>query len=156
MQHATQPSRSSSAATSHAHAATQVRILGPECPPISTTDLQRLFAGAALTPARCTRLAEWSRVVAACGDCVVAVATYQRIDTDLRVPDFAVDPRCGCSTYNIIGTVVDALELACLAGGGHRIVIMPPTATAGNYLVKRGYVLMREGCAGTWIEKTFS
>jgi hypothetical protein len=141
---------------SEPHADMQVRILGPDCPPLSSDDLHRLFPGSLFTPAREERLAQWCRVVAVCGARAVGIATYQRASGELRVPDFALDACSSCAASYILNALLDALELACLAGGCRRLVLMPPTASAVAMLRRRGYVTVREGCAGTWIEKTFA
>jgi hypothetical protein len=134
----------------------QVRVLGPDCEPLSDTDLRRLFPGAALTASRLERIAGWSRVVVACGPRAIAVATYQRHDTELRVPDLALDAELPCSVSDAANALLDALELACLAAGCRRIVILPPAASAAALLRRRGYLAVDQGCAGSWVEKTLA
>jgi hypothetical protein len=116
--------------------------------------LRRLFPPTALTDARLERLTTWSRVLATCDGVVVGVATYRRTDQELRVADFGVDESCACSISEIVGALVDALELACMAGGCHRVLLIPPLPTIAA-LRKRGYAVISEGCAGSWMERTF-
>jgi hypothetical protein len=130
----------------------QVRVFGPDADPVTDADLRRLFPGAALTAERLDRLRDWSRVVAACGPRVVGLATYRRVDVELRAPDFGLDPDCECLPGDIVGALLEALELACLAGGSERIVLMPPPAAA-RLLARRGYRVVDEGCAGAWAQK---
>jgi hypothetical protein len=133
----------------------QVRILGPDAEALTAADLRRLFPGPAMNAARLERLNGWSRVIAACGARVVGLATYQRIDSDLRVPDFAIDTECTCRPADILHAIVDALELACLAAGCHHLVMTPPGASAQAVLNARGYATINEGCGGSWVEKRF-
>jgi hypothetical protein len=132
-----------------------LRVHGPDCVPLTPDVLERLFTPAALTDARRDRLTTWSRVLATCGNVVVGIATYRRTDQELRVADFGVDDRCACSIGEIVGALVHALELACLAGGCQRIMLIPPMA-AISALRKRGYTVISEGCAGSWMERSFS
>jgi hypothetical protein len=92
----------------------------------------------------------------ACGPRAIAVATYQRHDTELRVPDLALDAELPCSVSDAANALLDALELACLAAGCRRIVILPPAASAAALLRRRGYLAVDQGCAGSWVEKTLA
>ena len=60
-----------------------------------------------------------------------------------------------CSVDQIATALLDALEIACLAGGGRRLVLLPRAALAGHLLRGRGFVPIVEGCAGSWFEKVF-
>lgn len=42
-----------------------------------------------------------------------------------------------------------------MAGGCRRIALIPPRVAAAN-LERRGYVGIREGCAGAWMEKSLA
>ncbi len=135
----------------------QVKVLGPDCAPLSAADLRRLFRGRRLTPARRDRLAQSSRVVAVCGTRTVGVAGYDRADGELRVHEFGVDTTATlCSEDQVINALIDALEVTCLAGGGRRLVMLPRAALATSILRRRGFVTIAEGCAGSWFEKTFA
>ncbi len=133
----------------------QVKVLGPDCAPLSAADLRRLFRGRRLTPARRDRLAQSGRVVATCGTRTVGIAAYDRADGELRVHEFAVDTSSLCPEDQVVNAVLDALEVACLAGGGRRLVLLPRAVIASSLLRRRGFVTIAEGCAGSWFEKTF-
>jgi hypothetical protein len=133
----------------------QVRVVGPDAAGLTTTDLRRLFRGRRLTPARRARLANSGRVIAACGSRLVGVAAYERIDGELRVHEFGVDATTPCTLDQIATALLDALEIACLAGGGRRLVLLPRAALAAHLLRDRGFVTIAEDCAGSWFEKTF-
>ncbi len=133
----------------------QVRVVGPETAGLTATDFRRLFRGRRLTPARRERLANSGRVVAVCGSRLVGVAAYERIDGELRVHEFGVDASPVCTLDQIATTLLDALEIACLAGGGRRLVLLPRAAIVTDLLRSRGFVTIAEGCAGSWFEKVF-
>jgi hypothetical protein len=133
----------------------QVKVLGPDCAPLSAADLRRLFRGRRLTPARRDRIAQSGRVVATCGNRTVGMAAYDRADGELRVHELAVDITTPCAEDQVINALLDALEVACLAGGGRRLVLLPRAAIAASLLRRRGFVTIAEGCAGSWFEKTF-
>ena len=76
----------------------------------------------------------------------------------MQIPDFAINipPTLGTDRYGLAKRVLDALfdaiEVASLAGGCHRVVVIPSAGAAD--LERRGYVVVREGCAGAWMEKS--
>ncbi len=133
----------------------QVRVVGPDSAGLTATDLRRLFRGRRLTPARRQRLAASGRVTANCGNRVVGVAAYERVDNELRVHEFGVDASSPCAIEQITAALLDALEVACLAGGGRRLVLLPRAAISTSMLRARGFENIAEGCAGSWYEKTF-
>jgi hypothetical protein len=133
----------------------QVRVVGPDAACLTPTELRRLFRGRRLTPARRERLRNSGRVVAACGSRVVGLAAYERADGELRVHEFGVDDATPCTLDQIATALLDALEIACLAGGGRRLVLLPRAALAAHLLRSRGFVPIAEGCAGSWFEKIF-
>jgi hypothetical protein len=132
-----------------------IRVVGPDAASLTPTDLHRLFRGRRLTPARRERLRNSGRVVANCGSRVVGLAAYEREDSELRVHEFGVDTSSSCSLEQVATALLDALEIACLAGGGRRLVLLPRAAFAGQILRSRGFVPIAEGCAGSWFEKLF-
>jgi hypothetical protein len=135
----------------------QVRVLGPDCAPLSAADIRRLFRGRRLTPARRDRLSLSGRIVAACGSRIVGVVAYDPADGELRVHEFGIDAQQAlCAEEQVVNALFDALEAACLAGGGRRLVVLPRAVVAPNVLRRRGFVTIAEGCAGSWFEKTFS
>jgi hypothetical protein len=52
----------------------------------------------------------------------------------------------------VLDALLNAIEIASLAGGCHRIVLIP--SVAATDLERRGYAVVREGCAGAWMEKS--
>lgn len=133
----------------------QVRVVGPDSAGLSSTDLRRLFRGRRLTPARRERLAQSGRVTAACGSRILGVAAYERVDLELRVHEFGVDATSPCAVDDVARALLEALEVACLAGGGRRLVLLPRAAISTALLRDRGFANIAEGCAGSWYEKTF-
>lgn len=143
--------------------ALDVRVTGPDCDEMSDGDLRRLFPGSSLTGSRLDRLRQWPRVVVTRGDEIVAVATHQKTEGEMRVPDIGMDVpagdlgdgSCRCSERDILNTLLDAVELACVAGGCRRVIVSPPRVSLA-FLERRGYVRVNERCAGGWIEKTIA
>jgi hypothetical protein len=133
----------------------QVRVVGPDAACLTSGDLRRLFRGRRLTPARRERLRNSGRVVAVCGKRVVGLAAYERVDDELRVHEFGVDAATPCRLDEISTVLLEALEVACLAGGGRRLVLLPRAAIAAPLLRVRGFVPIADGCAGSWFEKLF-
>jgi hypothetical protein len=132
-----------------------VKVVGPEAGCLTPSDMRRLFRGRRLTPARRERLSNSGRVVAVCGGRVVGLAAYEREDGELRVHEFGVDANSACALDQVATALLDALELACLAGGGRRLVVLPRAALTSHLLRSRGFVPIAEGCAGSWFEKLF-
>ncbi|HXW07609.1 MAG TPA: hypothetical protein VD833_20405 [Vicinamibacterales bacterium] len=129
-----------------------IDVQGPDGAPVPDGDLRRLFPGTSLTERRLERLRDWPRIVVRCGTRIVALATCKKTDVELRVPDLAFDPDCGCGHHEVLGALLDAVELAGLAGGCQRIIVMPPHVSPA-FLERRGYTAIRERCAGGWLEK---
>jgi hypothetical protein len=82
----------------------------------------------------------------------VAVATCQKTEFELRVPEIGMDPDCDCNEREVLHALLDALEIAGLAGGCRRIVLSPPKVSVA-FLERRGYTRITECCAGGWVEK---
>ena len=133
----------------------QVRVVGPDAACLTPGDLRRLFRGRRLTPARRERLRNSGRVMAVCGKRVVGLAAYERVDVELRVHEFGVDATTACRLDEVSTVLLEALEVACLAGGGRRLVLLPRAAIAAPLLRTRGFVPIAEGSAGSWFEKLF-
>jgi hypothetical protein len=139
-------------ATADRRALLKLTVTGPEHEPLPAEDLERLFGSAALGTARLERLARWSRLVALCGAHPVGVVTYQGAAGEVRAPDFGLDVDGACNVDAVVGAMVHGLEVACLAAGARRLVLMPPRG--GEHVLRRsGYVAVHEGCAGSWMEK---
>lgn len=132
----------------------QIRVLGPDKHAVALADLTRLFPDTALVPGRSLRVLEGPCITAICGDTVVGAAAYHRADMDLRVTDLGVSTDCNCRRDAIVCALLDALELACLAGGSDRLVFRVPDDLSGSILQRRGYVITN-GCEGRWAEKVY-
>lgn len=133
-----------------------VRVVGPESPAIGPADLRRLFSGRGLSRARRERLATARRVVVLHGPRVIGLAAFDRCDDELRVCELAVEPTICFSVQDILRQLLDAVELACLAGGAKRVVLLPAAVVAATTLERLGYETVIEGCAGGWLEKRFA
>ncbi len=86
----------------------------------------------------------------------MGMAAYDRGDGELRVYEFGLDASSACGTDQIADGLLDALELACMAAGSRRLLLLPHAAATITHLRRRGYHAIAEGDAGTWVEKTFS
>ncbi len=133
----------------------KLTVAGPEHDPLPASDISRLFAANALGTARNERLARWSRLIARCGETPVAVATYQSAGTELRAPDFGLDVGGCCEVDAVVAAITHGLEVACLAAGAKRVVVMPPKG-GEQALRQSGYIAIHEGCAGSWMEKSLT
>jgi hypothetical protein len=133
----------------------QVRVLGPESPAPTPSDLRRLFAGRSLSRARRERIASATKVVAQHGGRVLGLAAYERAGEELRVSELAVEPTLCFGVHDLLEQLLDAIELACLAGGCRRLVLLPAAVVSTTPLERLGFQLITEGCAGGWLEKRF-
>lgn len=131
------------------------RVLGPDAGGVSMAELRRLFPGQRLTAARRGSLERGGRILALCGARVVGLAAYERTDRELRVGEIGIDSESECGADTIAGGLLDALELACMAGGVPRLVLLPRAGLADQTLRRRGYTAISQVAAGTWFEKRF-
>lgn len=129
-----------------------VVVAGPERE-VTPADLRRLFRGDRLTPARRERLARQARVLVTCGTTVVGLAAYERVASELRVHEFAIDRDMPCDSLAVAESLLHAIELAGIAGGNRRIVITPRALAHAAALRESGYAGHDEGCAGRWLQK---
>lgn len=132
-----------------------VRVLGPDAAGLTPADLRRLFKGRRLTPERRARLAGSGRMLAVRGERIVGLAAYERTDAELRVHEFAVEAGTPCVSDEIASALIGALEIACLASGGRRLVLLPRAAPSAHLLRARGFAQIAQGAAGSWFEKLF-
>jgi hypothetical protein len=137
-----------------AFAPIQVRVVGPDSEEATSLELIRRPARRAATRQRREHLAHATRIVARVGGRVVGVAAYEREGTELRVLDLTLDPVPPLSGPDVMRQLLDALELAALAGGCRRIVLLPAAVVVASALERLGYRFVGEGCAGGWLEKT--
>ena len=136
--------------------ALDLRVEGPEVCGLNDADIRRLFPGPT-SGNRLNRLRNWPRVVIRVDGVPVAVATYTQTPIETHVPDFAVeipaanDYEHGSLRRQVVDALLDAIEIASLAGGSRRIVIVPSGGI--NDLLRHGYISVSEGCGGSWMEK---
>jgi hypothetical protein len=137
-------------------AALDLRVEGPDVGGLTDADIRRLFPGR-MTGERLNRLRNWPRVVVRVDEVPVGVATYTQTPVETHVPDFAVDVPAsleyehGELAPHVIDSLLDAIEIASLAAGCHRVVLIPKDGL--TQLARRGYISVSEGCAGSWMEK---
>jgi len=138
-------------------AALDLRVEGPEARGLTEADIRRLFPGRA-TGERLNRLRNWPRIVVRIDDVPIGVATYTQTPIETQVPEFAVDVPPAIELNHpdlrrqVMASLIDAIEIASLAGGCRRIVIVP--AGPIKDLLRHGYVTVSEGCGGSWMEKS--
>ena len=133
----------------------KLTVAGPEHEPLPPEIVARLFGEQAVGAARLERLARWSRLIASCGQAPVAIVTYQGAGGEVRAPDFGLDVKGCCDVEAVVSAMAHGLEVACLAAGARRVVVMPPRG-GEHALMRAGFVAIHEGCAGSWMEKTLA
>ncbi len=134
----------------------QFRVLGPDSGPLAAGEVRRLFRGQRLTAIRRRRLDRSSRIIALQGARIAGIAAFERGDRELRVYEFAVDSSSAANVAKAASGLIEALELACLAAGARRLIMLPRATAAAGTLELRGYRAIAEGSTGTWFEKTFA
>jgi hypothetical protein len=138
--------------------AIDVMVEGPEAAAMRDADLRRLFPHGTLTGVRLNRLRNWPRFVVRLDATPAGLATYTQIDGETQIPDFAVDIPAGTKAAagtlerQVLFSLLNAIELAAMAGACRRIVLVPPREFVAAF-ERRGYVRFQEGCAGAWMEK---
>jgi hypothetical protein len=136
--------------------ALHVRIVGADLPALAPGDFRRLFSGRSLSRVRRERIESSTRALALCGDRVIGLAAYERTPLGLRVFELACEPTLCFSTHDITRHLLDAIELACVAGGCGRLVLEPSAVVATGPLEWLGYRLVADGSHGGWLEKRFA
>ena len=140
-----------------APAVLDLRVEGPDVRGLSDADIRRLFPERA-TGERLNRLRNWRRLVVRIDDRTVGVATYTQTPIETHVPDFAVgippalEARYENVSAKVIDSLISAIEIASLAGGCHRVVLIPQGSAVE--LERRGYKCIHERCGGSWMEKS--
>lgn len=139
-----------------AASAMHFRVLGPDGGGPSLPELRRLFPGQRLSATRRSRLEQSGRILAMCGPKVVGLAAYERSDREVRVTEVGMDQHSPCGVDGISNGLLDALELACMASGARRLLLLPGAGFPAVVLSCRGYVAIAAGgAAGRWFEKRF-
>jgi hypothetical protein len=124
---------------------------------LTDADIRRLFPGQ-IAGDRLNRLRNWPRIVVRIDDVPVGVATYTQTPMETQVPEFAVEipssiePNHPDVRRQVMASLIDAIEIASLAGGCRRIAIVPTGRIKD--LVRHGYATVSEGCGGSWLEKS--
>lgn len=134
----------------------QVRVLSPESAPMPPPDIRRLFVGQRLTQARRLHLARCPRIVAEREGRPIGLAVYEQLGEELRVHELGIDPGTTFNPHEVTQALLDALELACLAGGGRRLVLTPRALSLDPEVERRGYRPTVERQAGAWLQKTLA
>lgn len=133
-----------------------VQVLGPDAADGGDGDIRRLLSARPTARVSRERLAHATRIVARSGARAVGVAAYERAGNELRVLELAVDPPPPLCAHDVIGQLLAALEMAGLAGGCGRIVLLPAAVVGAAALEPLGYRLVANGATGGgWLEKTF-
>jgi len=131
----------------------QVRVVGPDSEELTSLELKPPVPRRAPSRGHRQHLAHATRIVAKVGAHVAGVAAYERQGAELRVLELLVDPVPPFGGADIVRQLLDALELAALAGGCCRVVLLPAAVVAVSALERLGYRYVGERCAGGWLEK---
>lgn len=138
-----------------------VMVEGPEAAGLTDADLRRFFPAGTLSSGRLDRLRHWPRIVVRLNQRPLGVATFTQVDGETRIPDFALDVSSRTRTRGpglerrVLYALLDAIDRASTAGACRRIALIPPRIAAA-ILERQGYVGVREGCAGAWMEKSLA
>lgn len=141
---------------SRARGGWDVRVLVPYAS-VNSHDLDRVFGRNGLHPVgvRLQRLTACSKILVLYHSRVVGIVAYENREDELRVHELAIANGTDCRPEKIADVALDALELACLAGGARRLVVTSRAGTFRLPLWRRGFVRIDKGCAGSWLEKMF-
>jgi len=133
-----------------------IRVLGPYAP-ITSDDLDRVFSGNGRRPvgARLERLTACSKILVLHQSRVLGIVAYENHEDELRVHELAIADETESDPERIVDVALHALEVTCLAAGARRLVVTSRAGSCRPPLWQRGFVRIDEGCAGTWLEKTF-
>jgi hypothetical protein len=134
-------------------AGVEVALVGPDGPGLGLSELRRLFSGRTLSRARRDRLDTATKIVARQGHRVLGVAAYDCVGDELRVVEVALEPSPCLGPQDVLHQLLEAIELAALAGGCRRILLLPAAIVAASQLERLGFTMVNESCAGGWLEK---
>jgi acetolactate synthase regulatory subunit len=130
-----------------------VQVLGPDASERGVAEVRRLLSVRSSGRFRRDRLEHATRVVARWGAQVVGVAAYERVGAELRVLEMVVDSAPPVCHSEVVVQLFSALEMAALAGGCLRVVLLPAAVLAASALEPLGYRVVNEGVPGGWLEK---
>jgi hypothetical protein len=131
----------------------QVRVVGPDSEELTSLELKPPVPRRSSSRGHRQHLAHATRIVARAGAHVVGVAAYERQGVELRVLELLVDPVPPFAGPDVVRQLLDALEVAALAGGCRRVVLLPAAVVAVSALERLGYRFVGESGAGGWLEK---
>ena len=131
----------------------RLSVVGPDAAVPSASDLRRLLEGRALSRRRREGLAAMPKVIALHGSRVVGLAAYERGTGELRVIELAFASDLAYGARDVLRHLLDGVELACVAGGCRRLVLMPTAVVATGPLEELGYRVATNGQPHCWLEK---
>ena len=124
-----------------------VRVLAPDTIHLDARAMTALGLGRAPTPRRGAQLDRCRHMVAMSGDRTAGFAAFELTDAhDLLVHELSA----AGDDAAVISALVTALELACLAAGGTRLLISTRMATSTTLLAPYGY---EPAAWDGWLEK---
>jgi hypothetical protein len=94
-------------------------------------------------------------VVAYSGGRLVGLAAYERHESELRAYEFGVDEEASCGVPAVVATLLDALEVACLAGGCRRLAITLRAMAGEQPLLERGFHIAGPASSSRMFVKAF-
>ncbi len=103
-------------------------VIGPEGDIGASSDLLRLFEHCTVGEARARRIGNCAKIAVRCGPDLVGLAAYRQHDGLLEVRELVVEEAGRCRARDVVRILLHALESACLAGGGRRVVLGPEAA----------------------------
>ncbi len=130
-----------------------VVVIGPEGDISTSNDLLRLFECCTVGEARTRRIGNCAKIAVRCGPDLVGLAAYRQSDGLLEVLELVVEEAGRCSAHDVVRTLLHALESACLAGGGRRVVLVPEAASHVPRDLCSGYTATGQS-ASAGLEKT--
>lgn len=134
----------------------QVRVVGPDSEEMASIETTRPAQKRPVSRHQREHLAHATRIVARVGSRIVGVAAYERQGAELRVLELTIDPAPpSAAGPDVVRQLLGALEVAALAGGCRRVVLLPAAVVAAAALERLGYRFVGESCAGGWLEKNF-
>ncbi|MGE0040560.1 MAG: hypothetical protein AB7H88_12785 [Vicinamibacterales bacterium] len=122
-----------------------VRILAPDARRLDREELVALGSARVSGRGRSAVLDRCRHMVALAGDVVAGMAAFELELGELRAYELVVEP----PNDEVLTELVTALELACLAAGGHRIFISAHASIGSGALARFGY----EPAGERWLEK---